>query len=75
MKQNFCIFRVKVIFVRANGERIEANGKVGDTLLDIVTNNEIDLDGFGKSFYYKYTYFLFSFFIPNKGKNLLKIDL
>lgn len=38
---------VKVIFVRANGERIEANGKVGDTLLDIVTNNEIDLDGFG----------------------------
>ncbi|XP_051170078.1 adrenodoxin-like protein 2, mitochondrial isoform X2 [Leptopilina boulardi] len=38
---------VKVVFVRANGERIEANGKIGDTLLDIVINNEIDLDGFG----------------------------
>lgn len=38
---------VKVIFVKASGERIEANGKVGDTLLDIVINNDIDLDGFG----------------------------
>ncbi|XP_066600332.1 adrenodoxin-like protein 2, mitochondrial [Prorops nasuta] len=38
---------VKVTFIRANGERIEAKGKVGDTLLDIVVNNEIDLDGYG----------------------------
>lgn len=34
--------------MKASGERIEANGKVGDTLLDIVINNDIDLDGFGK---------------------------
>ncbi|XP_057334607.1 adrenodoxin-like protein 2, mitochondrial [Microplitis mediator] len=38
---------VKVTFVRASGERIEAKGKVGDSLLDIVVNNEIDLDGYG----------------------------
>ncbi|XP_015120623.1 adrenodoxin [Diachasma alloeum] len=38
---------VKVTFIRASGERIEAKGKIGDTLLDIVVNNEIDLDGYG----------------------------
>ncbi|XP_031785385.1 adrenodoxin-like protein 2, mitochondrial [Nasonia vitripennis] len=38
---------VKVTFVRASGERIEAKAKVGDSLLDVVVNNEIDLDGFG----------------------------
>ncbi|KAG7187903.1 hypothetical protein KM043_013871 [Ampulex compressa] len=38
---------VYVTFVRANGERIMAKGKIGDTLLDIVVNNEIDLDGYG----------------------------
>lgn len=37
-------------FVRASGERIEAKGKVGDSLLDIVVNNEIDLDGYGNYF-------------------------
>lgn len=39
--------RVSVTFLRANGERIQAKGKVGDTLLDVVVNNNIDLDGFG----------------------------
>ncbi|CRK92477.1 CLUMA_CG006031, isoform A [Clunio marinus] len=38
---------VEVTFVRASGERIKAKGKVGDTLLDVVVNNNIDLDGFG----------------------------
>ncbi|XP_012282077.1 adrenodoxin [Orussus abietinus] len=38
---------VTVTFVRTNGERIEAKGKVGDTLLDIVVNNSVDLDGYG----------------------------
>lgn len=38
---------VNITFVRANGERIKAKGKVGDTILDIVVNNEIDLDGYG----------------------------
>ncbi|XP_073836744.1 adrenodoxin-like protein 2, mitochondrial [Musca autumnalis] len=38
---------VKVTFIRANGERIETKGKIGDSLLDVVVNNDIDLDGFG----------------------------
>lgn len=38
---------VEVTFVRASGERIKAKGKIGDSLLDVVVNNQIDLDGFG----------------------------
>ncbi|CAL7945340.1 unnamed protein product [Xylocopa violacea] len=38
---------VNITFVRASGEKIKAKGKVGDTILDIVVNNEIDLDGYG----------------------------
>lgn len=38
---------VKLTFIRANGERIETKGKIGDSLLDVVVNNNIDLDGFG----------------------------
>lgn len=34
-------------FVKANGTRIKAMGKVGDSLLDVVVNNSIDLEGFG----------------------------
>lgn len=39
--------RVEVTFVRASGERIKSKGKVGDSLLDVVVNNQIDFDGFG----------------------------
>ncbi|KAJ8962023.1 hypothetical protein NQ314_005805 [Rhamnusium bicolor] len=38
---------VEITFVKANGERIKAKGKIGDSLLDVVVNNNIDLDGFG----------------------------
>lgn len=38
---------VEVTFVRANGERIKAKGKVGDSLLDVIVNSQIDLEGFG----------------------------
>lgn len=38
---------VEVTFVRANGERIKATGKEGDSLLDIVVNNSVDLEGYG----------------------------
>ncbi|XP_017476423.1 PREDICTED: adrenodoxin-like [Rhagoletis zephyria] len=38
---------VNITFLRANGQKIETKGKVGDTLLDVVVNNHIDLDGFG----------------------------
>lgn len=34
-------------FVRVSGERIKIKGKEGDSLLDVVVNNNIDLDGFG----------------------------
>lgn len=33
--------------MRASGERIKTKGKVGDSLLDVIVNNQIDLDGFG----------------------------
>jgi ferredoxin len=39
--------RVEVTFVRANGEQIKATGKEGDSLLDIVVNNSVDLEGYG----------------------------
>ncbi|XP_069680869.1 adrenodoxin-like protein 2, mitochondrial [Periplaneta americana] len=38
---------VEVTFVRPNGERIKAKGKEGDSLLDIVVNNSVDLEGYG----------------------------
>ncbi|XP_022213680.2 adrenodoxin-like protein 2, mitochondrial [Drosophila obscura] len=38
---------VNVTFVRANGTKIKTSGKVGDSLLDVVVNNNVDLDGFG----------------------------
>lgn len=34
-------------FLRASGEKIKTKGKVGESLLDVVVNNQIDLDGFG----------------------------
>jgi hypothetical protein len=37
-----------VTFVRTGGDNITAKGKEGDTLLDVIVNNDIDLDGFGK---------------------------
>lgn len=39
--------RVEVTFVKANGDRIKATGKEGDSLLDIVVNNSVDLEGYG----------------------------
>jgi len=38
---------VSITFIKANGERIKAKGKIGENILDIVVNNDIDLDGFG----------------------------
>lgn len=39
--------RLEVFFVKADGTKIRATGKTGDSLLDVVINNSIDLDGFG----------------------------
>lgn len=42
------VSRVEVTFIKANGDRIKAKCKTGDSLLDVVVNNNIDLDGYGK---------------------------
>lgn len=34
-------------FIKACGEIIDTKGNVGDSLLDVVVDNNIDLDGFG----------------------------
>lgn len=34
-------------FIKTDGTRINAKGKVGDSLLDVVVNSSIDLEGFG----------------------------
>lgn len=39
--------RIEVFFVKADGSKIRGTGKIGDSLLDVVVNNSIDLDGFG----------------------------
>ncbi|CAG5114617.1 unnamed protein product [Candidula unifasciata] len=39
--------KVKVIFLLSDGRRQEVNAKVGDNLLDVITENDIDIDGFG----------------------------
>ena len=39
--------RVTVHFLTGNGERQSAKAKVGDNLLDVIIENEIDIDGFG----------------------------
>lgn len=36
-----------MFFVRTDGTKIRGTGKLGDSLLDVVVNNSIDLDGFG----------------------------
>ncbi|KAF5273431.1 hypothetical protein FQA39_LY07448 [Lamprigera yunnana] len=39
--------QVEITFVKANGEKYKVNGNIGDSLLDVVVNNSIDLEGFG----------------------------
>ena len=38
---------VSVTFVRADGSKQTAKGKLGQNLLDIIVDNEVDIDGFG----------------------------
>ncbi|CAG0887378.1 unnamed protein product [Darwinula stevensoni] len=39
--------RVTVTFIRHDGKRLQIQGKEGDSLLDVVVNNDLDLEGFG----------------------------
>ncbi|XP_072153300.1 adrenodoxin-like protein 2, mitochondrial isoform X2 [Bemisia tabaci] len=38
---------IGVTFIRHNGERIAVQGKEGDSLLDVIVNNNLDFDAFG----------------------------
>ncbi|XP_042313921.1 adrenodoxin, mitochondrial [Sceloporus undulatus] len=39
--------KVTVHFVNRDGDKLTAQGKVGDSLLDVVVDNNLDIDGFG----------------------------
>ncbi|XP_004927445.1 adrenodoxin [Bombyx mori] len=39
--------KVKVCFVLNDGKRLEAEAKIGDTLLDVVVNNDLNIEGYG----------------------------
>lgn len=39
--------KVTVHFVNRDGEKITVKGSPGDTLLDVVINEDLDFDGFG----------------------------
>lgn len=39
--------KVTVHFVNRDGEKLTTKGKVGDSLLDVVVENNLDIDGFG----------------------------
>ncbi|XP_008054749.1 adrenodoxin, mitochondrial [Carlito syrichta] len=39
--------KVTVHFINRDGETLTAQGKVGDSLLDVVVENHLDIDGFG----------------------------
>ncbi|XP_003373491.1 protein arginine N-methyltransferase 5 [Trichinella spiralis] len=43
----FQVDRIAVTFLTSHGDQFKAYGKIGDTLLDIVFNENIPLDGFG----------------------------
>ncbi|XP_037299308.1 2Fe-2S ferredoxin [Manduca sexta] len=39
--------KVKVSFVLHDGKRLETEAKVGDSLLDVVMNNDLNIEGYG----------------------------
>ncbi|MBN3271727.1 ADX protein, partial [Polyodon spathula] len=39
--------KVTVHFINRDGENITTEGKIGDSLLDVVVNKNLDIDGFG----------------------------
>ena len=40
--------KVTVHFINRDGEKITVKGSPGDSLLDVVINEDLDFDGFGK---------------------------
>ncbi|KAB0349932.1 hypothetical protein FD754_014789 [Muntiacus muntjak] len=41
--------KITVHFINRDGETLTTKGKVGDSLLDVVVENNLDIDGFGES--------------------------
>ena len=42
----FCpIFRVTINFIDRDGDKMTVNAKVGDSLLDVAKDNDVDLEG------------------------------
>ena len=41
-------YRITVNFLNRDGETFTVKAKVGETLLDTVIDNDVDIDGFGK---------------------------
>ncbi|GCC29427.1 hypothetical protein chiPu_0007869 [Chiloscyllium punctatum] len=39
--------KVSVNFINRDGEKLKAEGNLGDSLLDVVVHNNLDIDGFG----------------------------
>ncbi|XP_027628634.1 adrenodoxin, mitochondrial [Tupaia chinensis] len=39
--------KITIHFINRDGETLTTKGKVGDTLLDVVVENNLDIDGFG----------------------------
>ncbi|KAM5246724.1 adrenodoxin, mitochondrial [Ctenodactylus gundi] len=39
--------KITVHFINRDGETLSAKGKIGDSLLDVVVENNLDIDGFG----------------------------
>lgn len=45
-----------MIFNKANGDRIISEGRKGDSLLDVIVNNNLDFDGYGMIIKHKFNY-------------------
>ncbi|XP_019380536.1 PREDICTED: adrenodoxin, mitochondrial isoform X2 [Gavialis gangeticus] len=39
--------KVTVHFINRDGDKLTAEGKIGDSLLDVVVDSNLDIDGFG----------------------------
>lgn len=43
----FFFYRVHVTFIKPDGEKIKVKANIGDNLLDVVVNHDLDFDGYG----------------------------
>ena len=43
-----CVSRVSLTFLMGDGEKLETKAKVGDSLLDVIIENDVGIDGYGQ---------------------------